>query len=314
MIWTKYDVVFSYADEDKEIVREITLAMRNQGIDYFDFYEKDNWGNLLMDVTLEHYINKTHCVLAVISKNYIGKPWPNIELKLAQVAAKKGKLIVLALFLDNTKIDELPSSTLHKKWQNNPGEIAAKIANAIKPVKWAWNRKRLMLLSIVLLCLGLAGWFLNMQQQKDGTNTTPAGKDSVDQGGNAQANHDSIPQEPIIIKPNTPVTQPGNGRITAGKKHLPGDFIISGMVTENGTGRLLDSVEVTTDSGHRTYTKQGSFVIEMPGMIKTNGSYTKPVKIFLTKKGYDNASLTEVVLIDTAHTNHATEATLTKLN
>ncbi len=104
-----YDIVFSFAGEDRTFVREIVTRLEVKNIKYFyDEDEKVNlWGKDLsihLDKIYQH--SAKYCIL-IISENYKKKIWTNHELKsaLARAVKEKNKEYILPIRLDDTEIE-----------------------------------------------------------------------------------------------------------------------------------------------------------------------------------------------------------------
>lgn len=109
-----YDVVFSFAGEDRPFVREIVLRLKDNKIKYFcDEDEKVNlWGKDLVIYLDKIYQHSARYCIVIISENYRKKIWTNHELKsaLARAIKEKDKEYILPIRLDDTEIDGIRHS------------------------------------------------------------------------------------------------------------------------------------------------------------------------------------------------------------
>jgi hypothetical protein len=107
-----YDVVLSYASEDRAYAEDLAQRLRAKGCQVF--YDHDTrarlWGKEL-ETELHNLYSKraTYCV-ALVSKHYTEKKWPRRELKAAldgQVRNRRADYI-LPVKIDGTRLQELP--------------------------------------------------------------------------------------------------------------------------------------------------------------------------------------------------------------
>ena len=109
-----YDIAFSFAGEDREIVEKLANSLRKIGVSIFydKYFEADLWGKDLythLDKVYQH--NSKYCVL-FISQHYKEKLWTNHERESAQARAfiEKGEYI-LPIRLDDTVIPGIRLTT-----------------------------------------------------------------------------------------------------------------------------------------------------------------------------------------------------------
>lgn len=81
-----YDVVLSFAGEDRKYVEKIAYLLKSHGVKvFYDKFETSTlWGKDLYQYLNEIYKNKAKYCVAFISSNYIRKNWTLLELKSAQ--------------------------------------------------------------------------------------------------------------------------------------------------------------------------------------------------------------------------------------
>lgn len=68
----EYDIVISFAGEDRQVAEEITVELKNNGIRvFYDNFEKaDLWGKDLYEHLIDVYKNKSKYCLMILSKYY----------------------------------------------------------------------------------------------------------------------------------------------------------------------------------------------------------------------------------------------------
>lgn len=135
-----YDVVLSFAGEDRVYVREIAKKLKQKKLRVFydEFEEKNLWGKDLYQYL--HYIYKESALYCVIfvSSDYIKKAWTIHELKAAQNRAfLDSREYILPLLLEkNVKLPGLPDTTGYISSEGHTAtQIAGLIFEKVKDVK-----------------------------------------------------------------------------------------------------------------------------------------------------------------------------------
>lgn len=109
-----YDVVISFAGEDRSVAEAISSNLVTRGINvFYDEYEQANlWGkDLYVHLTKVYKDDSKYCLM-LISENYAKKQWTNHERKAAQARAfQENSEYILPLRLDDTEIDGVLSTT-----------------------------------------------------------------------------------------------------------------------------------------------------------------------------------------------------------
>ncbi|WP_321319861.1 TIR domain-containing protein [Labilibaculum sp.] len=103
----EYDVVLSFAGEDRGYVEKTASFLRRSGIKvFYDLYEDvDLWGKDLYQHLDDVYQNKAKYAVIFISEHYKRKLWTNHELKSAQARAfSESEEYVLPARFDDTEI------------------------------------------------------------------------------------------------------------------------------------------------------------------------------------------------------------------
>ncbi|QFY76126.1 hypothetical protein CEQ83_26560 (plasmid) [Priestia megaterium] len=110
----EYDVVLSFAGEDRKYVYEIADTLKSSGIKvFYDKYEVVSlWGKDLYSHLDDIYRNKSMYCVMFLSKNYKKKVWTNHERESAQARAFEEKAeYILPIRLDETEIPGIKSTT-----------------------------------------------------------------------------------------------------------------------------------------------------------------------------------------------------------
>lgn len=141
----KWDVCFSYAGEDRKNVEKVANKVKrtwNVDVFYDRNYENDLWGKDLDKELPKIFGDDGRYCVVFISKDYVAKEWPRVELKIVLLRAMKEKTAyLLPVRFDDAELDELPHSIVYfpfqkKGWRRLAAEIAAKVGK-YKP--W-WQR------------------------------------------------------------------------------------------------------------------------------------------------------------------------------
>lgn len=118
----KYDVVLSFAGEDRDYAKYVAEFLRENKVSvFYDDYEKAE----LLGKNLYEHLSKVYssandfCVI-FISENYSEKVWTNHERRSAQVRALKEKEeYILPVRLDDTEIPGLLETVAYFDLRNN---------------------------------------------------------------------------------------------------------------------------------------------------------------------------------------------------
>lgn len=105
-----YDIVLSFAGEDREYVEKIAEKLKSREIKiFYDYYETSSlWGKDLVQYLNNIYKDKAEYCIIFISKYYKEKRWCIHELRSALSRAFKDKKeYILPIILDETYLDEI---------------------------------------------------------------------------------------------------------------------------------------------------------------------------------------------------------------
>lgn len=127
-----YDVVLSYAGEDREKAEALVTALQRRGVKvFYDQNEKAAiWGKNLYTYLSDIYKNKARYCLMLLSYHYATKRWTKHELKSAQARAfiKEHEDYILPIRIDDTEIPGILETTAYLDWHT---ETVETIADAI---------------------------------------------------------------------------------------------------------------------------------------------------------------------------------------
>ena len=128
---SEYDVVLSFAGEDREYVKSVANILRGSGVRvFYDKYEQvDLWGKDLYTHLHDVYKNKSRYCVMFISRHYREKLWTNHERESAQARAFLARReYVLPVRLDDTEIPGINPTVGYVLAQDtSPEKLAAMI-------------------------------------------------------------------------------------------------------------------------------------------------------------------------------------------
>jgi TIR domain len=110
----EYDIVLSFAGENRKIAKRLYDILNKEGITvFYDFAEKERlWGKDLYQHLQQIYRDKARFCVVFVSKSYIKKRWTRHELKQAQERAfRENSEYILPVILDRAKIPGLNQTT-----------------------------------------------------------------------------------------------------------------------------------------------------------------------------------------------------------
>lgn len=108
----KYDVVLSFAGEDREYAEELAnkLKQRNLDVFYDKWYQASLWGPNLALRLGDIYSKKSKYAVIIVSKKYIEKNWTKHELKYIQERVFEDDGYGLPLFLEEVEVPGFPKT------------------------------------------------------------------------------------------------------------------------------------------------------------------------------------------------------------
>ena len=128
-----YDVVLSFAGEDREYVEECADILTALGIKvFYDSYEQDVlWGKDLYTFLADTYSNKARYAIVFISQHYVKKCWTKHEFKFINERMFNSETeYLLPVFLDDTKLCGIPETQGYLT-NKTPYEVAVMFAKKI---------------------------------------------------------------------------------------------------------------------------------------------------------------------------------------
>ncbi len=110
-----YDVVLSFAGEDRKIVEDIAYILQKNNVKvFYDKFEVSNlWGKDLYQYLNDIYKNKARFCIIFFSKNYVKKEWTKHELKSAQARAFETEEYILPIYLDDVHVPGINKTIGH---------------------------------------------------------------------------------------------------------------------------------------------------------------------------------------------------------
>lgn len=137
--YPEYDIVFSFAGEDRRFVENIIQSLEGTDIKYF--YDKDEesslWGKDLYEHLDDIYSKRAKYCVMIISQYYAKKLWTNHERKSAQAKAfLQNEEYILPIRLDNSEIPGIrPTLGYLDGKVKSPAEIAKTILDKLSQHK-----------------------------------------------------------------------------------------------------------------------------------------------------------------------------------
>lgn len=128
-----YDVVLSFAGEDREYVEECADILTALGIKvFYDSYEQDVlWRKDLYTFLADIYSNKARYAIVFISQHYVKKCWTKHEFKFINERMFNSETeYLLPVFLDDTKLCGIPETQGYLT-NKTPYEVAVMFAKKI---------------------------------------------------------------------------------------------------------------------------------------------------------------------------------------
>ncbi len=126
-----YDIVLSFAGEDRYYAETLANMLLNQGLKvFYDKYEEASlWGKNLYDYLTDIYQNKAHYCIMLLSRYYAAKLWTNLEQQAAQARAfQENQEYILPIRLDDTAIPGILPTIAYLRW---PPETPENIVKAV---------------------------------------------------------------------------------------------------------------------------------------------------------------------------------------
>lgn len=110
----EYDVVLSFAGEDRKVAKKLYEILKKEGITvFYDLAEKERlWGKDLYQHLQQIYRDKAKFCVVFVSKSYVKKRWTRHELKQAQSRAfQENNEYILPIILDDAEIPGMNRTT-----------------------------------------------------------------------------------------------------------------------------------------------------------------------------------------------------------
>ncbi len=136
----KYDIAFSFAEENRDFVDRVAEHLRNSSIEiYYDDHERiNNWGEDLRTHIHNVYLNEARFCMMFISEQYKQKYWTQFERDRVKARSffSKHKAYILPFRLDNTEIAGITDTLIYLTAEKlNEEQLAEAIFNKISKQK-----------------------------------------------------------------------------------------------------------------------------------------------------------------------------------
>lgn len=126
----RYEVAFSFAEEDRAYVREVANALNEHGVRvFYDEYETAAlWGKNLYSHLRDVYSNQARYTVIFISHYYASKVWTNLERESAQARAlRENREYILPARFDSTELPGMLETVGYVNLQGLPPSGLAKL-------------------------------------------------------------------------------------------------------------------------------------------------------------------------------------------
>lgn len=123
---SKYDLAISFAGEQRNLARRLAERLDAAGYSIFfdEFHQAELWGRDLTMALGDVYSREARWCLVLVSRDYVLKPWTNLERQNALsrfMRERSGYL--LALNLDATELPGLPSVIGYLRFHEGEEEL-----------------------------------------------------------------------------------------------------------------------------------------------------------------------------------------------
>lgn len=121
----KYDVVISFAGEDRDVAKTLATALTLRGLTVFydEYASAELWGKDLYSHLTTVYRDESKYCLMVISERYSEKQWTNHERRAAQARAiSENREYILPLRLDDASVEGVLDTTRYVDYRTTPAE------------------------------------------------------------------------------------------------------------------------------------------------------------------------------------------------
>jgi hypothetical protein len=128
----EYDVFLSHSSKDKDAVRELGERLEKSGLEPWFDEKQIRVGAPLADA-IGKALEKSRCLLFIISKNSVKSDWAALEWNTAvsrDPMNREGRFI--PLLLDDVEIPDMLSHFLHVDWRTRKDEEYVKLLQAIR--------------------------------------------------------------------------------------------------------------------------------------------------------------------------------------
>jgi hypothetical protein len=146
-----YDIVISFAGEDRETAKALADALTLKGLTvFYDEYAKaDLWGKDLYSHLTHVYRDEAKYCVMIISEAYAQKQWTNHERRAAQARAiRENREYILPLRLDDASVEGVLQTTSYMDYRATPLE---EVVDLLVEKVTSYNRERGIAFEVVRL-------------------------------------------------------------------------------------------------------------------------------------------------------------------
>lgn len=134
----QFDVFICHASEDKRnVVCPLVEALKEAEVLPFVDNEYIAWGDSFVE-KINHALSRAKIVVVVLSRNSLGKAWPQKEVNSALAREVEGRVKILPLIVGSNEeagemLAEIPllAGKLYRRWADNAVELAAQIKHQL---------------------------------------------------------------------------------------------------------------------------------------------------------------------------------------
>ena len=158
---TAYDIVLSYASEDRQYVEQVAEQLVRGGLRVYYDRHLEGWsaGEQLSAHLRKTYSRARHFCVVFLSQHYAAKAWTTFELKVAQARAIQrpgDRDYIIPAAFDGTSIPMLDPETIHVDLRRkSPQEFSALVMGRVEAKRRA-ERRSLLWSSLLFLAVAIS--------------------------------------------------------------------------------------------------------------------------------------------------------------
>jgi len=122
----KYDVVISFADEQKDAAISLSLALDKKGLSnyYYPHSQEENIGKVLKENLDSLYADEAMLAIGIMSKEYFQKKFTLIEFHAILKRLKTSPRYFIPIVYENQFIPKQIKGLTYFLWNSNPDQVA----------------------------------------------------------------------------------------------------------------------------------------------------------------------------------------------